>query len=277
MNLKKKAIIFTMLITLIGVEFAGCGSIESSDISDDKQQETTISEEVSETSDEATTESTTYSVSDLKDYTFEDLAELNGGSLPDFKTSEGWDNQNGRLINFYGKYSELTVKNVDDAINSFYNVRTLTGIADPATELRSTGLFADENARTYQFQQYYNDILVFGSMFVVTVNHDWKPDYFIADYTPITEGMSTVPTLTMQEACDVVENSHDNVIMYNYIDEENGNLFIYGDENGSHLVWHVFLELTEDTEYLEAKTYDAFVDAHNGDLVHLYRDWIIEN
>ena len=73
--------------------------------------------------------------------------------------------------------------NSEDAINVFYNIKSLTGIENPHNELRLTNVHKDEYETIYKFEQYYKNIVVYDSIFTVAVDNAGNTSFLLSDET----------------------------------------------------------------------------------------------
>lgn len=203
----------------------------------------------------------TYNISELNDYTIDDINNLNPNDDIEYQLNEF-----GNIQSYYGKYSEIIINTVEDAINSFYNVKSLTGIKDPIKELHPKSTITNQYGSIYKFEQYYNGIPVYDSIFTVVSNSYGETTFLLSDYTPIASNISTTPYFTQSQAKEIVKNTfaNFNINDINTIED----LYIYGDENGTHLVWRIAFTLTNNINSVPDGKYQVLIDANTGNILY---------
>lgn len=193
-----------------------------------------------------------------KDRTPEELKELNDNKEPEIESREDSD------IGLYtGVYSEVKVDDVDDAIDSLENVKTLLNIGDVEEEFvpfDDEGSTIDEN--TYKIQQVYNGVPVANAQIIISVNEEGYPDSILNRYDDSVRlsGINTIPSISEAKAKEIILAD----LIVKDAEYTNGN------------VESIYLEIQAEQEILTYHAYvtcdnslgfNYYVDAHSGEVV----------
>ncbi len=193
-----------------------------------------------------------------KDRTPEELKELNGNKEPEIEIREDSD------IGLYmGVYSDVKVEDVDDAIASLKNVKTLLNIGDVSEEFvpfDDEGSKIDEN--TYKVQQVYNGVPVANAQTIISVNDEGYPESILNRYDDSVRlsGVNTTPSISEDRAKEIILED----LIAKDAEYTNGN------------VERIYLEIQADREILTYHAYvicdnslgfNYYVDAHSGEVV----------
>jgi len=193
-----------------------------------------------------------------KDRTPEELKKLNGNKEPEIEVREDSD------IGLYmGVYSDVKVENVDDAIASLKNVKTLLNIGDVSEEFvpfDDEGSEIDEN--TYKVQQVYNGVPVANAQTIISVNDEGYPESILNRYDDSVRlsGINTTPSISEERAKEIILED----------------LIAKDAEYTNGKVESIYLEIQADQEILTYHAYvtcdnslgfNYYVDAHSGEVV----------
>lgn len=193
-----------------------------------------------------------------KDRTPEELKKLNDNKEPEIESREDSD------IGLYsGIYSDVKVDDVEGAIASLENVKTLFNIGDVEEEFvpfDDDGSTIDEN--TYKIQQVYNGVPVANAQTIITVNEEGYPDSILNRYDDSVRlsGINTTPSISEAKAKEIILAD----LIAKNTEYTNGN------------VKNIYLEIQAEQEILTYHAYvtcdnssgfNYYVDAHSGEVV----------
>lgn len=204
-----------------------------------------------------------YNTNELIDYTLDDINLLNPNSEIEYQV-----NEYGNLQSYYGKYSVIPVHTVEDAINSLYNVKTLTGLSDPRSEIKPVSVITNGSMSIYKFVQVYNGIPVYDSIFTVATNNKAETSFLLSDYKPINTNISTSPSIAKESAINTICSLSQYIsIIPN--DEDHPDLYMYSFNGETNLVWSINLFLSQSLNNAEAGYYEILVDAHSNEIIYI--------
>lgn len=193
-----------------------------------------------------------------KDRTPEELKELNDNKEPEIESRE-----DSGIGLYTGVYSEVKVDDVDDAIDSLENVKTLLNIDDVEEEFvpfDDEGSKIDEN--TYKIQQVYNGVPVANAQTIISVNEEGYPDSILNRYDDSVRlsGINTTPSISETRAKEIILAD----LIAKDAEYTNGN------------IESIYVEIQADQEILTYHAYvtcdnslgfNYYVDAHSGEVV----------
>lgn len=108
-----------------------------------------------------------YSLESVKDYSINDLKELNQSS--DYSLDIEY-NEKDKATSILGNFSNYKIESKEDALWAIGNVRTIIGINDPSKELKASSNNSDKFGSTYIFHQMIDGMEVYGRTVSVTAN-----------------------------------------------------------------------------------------------------------
>ena len=122
-----------------------------------------------------------------------------------------------RLHNVQDYIMPFEVNNYDDAYKAVASFAELLGGEGAISTLVPNGTVGIPLSETtvYQFDQYYNDVPVYGSMVALTVyNSDMHKIYLIVSYNFISNfDLDTTPKIAENELADLIKDKYDSEIM----------------------------------------------------------------
>ncbi len=165
-----------------------------------------------------------HNASDDKNYSFEDLEELNKDS--DYPLEVETKND-GTVCSIDGKFSNILVTDEKSALNSLYGVKNLLGMTNPKSELIFDRIYESKIAdyKSYFFNQIYNDIPVYGHSVTVVARSNGEVLSLDSNYINISE-ISTTPVWSENEVRS--EYDVDNAELVIYILDAHENMPVLG-------------------------------------------------
>lgn len=92
--------------------------------------------------------------------------------------------ENGSASYVGGSYTNVIVKDEESAIKALNSIKEAFLIKDANDEFKLSDSYTIGDLNYYKMQQYYNDILVYSGMIVITTDKDGKVLDFKSDYIP---------------------------------------------------------------------------------------------
>lgn len=171
---------------------------------------------------------------------------FNDGDPEDLKV---YLNDEGYISFISGSFSDFVVESPEEAVLALYGVKSLMGAVSPREELRWLSTTKHAYGASFQFEQIYEQIPVYGRNIVVSVDSTGKTSSlhssFIADLD-----LDTAPSVSEETARTLLAEQ-------GYSCSEGSELNIFLDDAESELVWCV-------EAVKEGMLYTVLVNAHSG-------------
>lgn len=112
-----------------------------------------------------------------------------------------------------GKFTNVTVRNADDALDAVQSVHDMLGINDPYEESELFSVARDEYGAQYSFRQVYTHadthekIPVYGRVLMVSANASGDTDFLTSNFSP-TDSMNDVYTQYTQDVAESAALRH---------------------------------------------------------------------
>lgn len=204
-----------------------------------------------------------YDTDELIDYTLDDINLFNSESEIEYQV-----NEYGNLQSYYGQYSTIPIHNVEDAINSFYNVKSLTGISNPRSEIKPVSVITNGFMSIYKFIQVFNGIPVYDSIFTVATNNKSETSFLLSDYKPINTNISISPSISKESAINKIYSLSPYISTIT-IDDNHPDLYLYNYNGDTNLVWSINVFLSQSVNNAESGYYNFLVDAHSNEIIYV--------
>ena len=191
--------------------------------------------------------------------------------LPDLENKEvslDYDTS-GDYVNYInGKFSELTIKTPEDALNVIQSLHKILGIANTYEELQLKNSESNEYFTCYSFAQVYNGIKVYSRKITLQTNSNNEADSLTSSFlaSDILKKADLTSSLTQLQAENIVkENYSDDCKIDSSLTEEV--IFSLDDyKNNPVRAWVVRVSGTKKDG--STGTEDIFINASNGEIIH---------
>lgn len=184
----------------------------------------------------------------VKTLTVSDIKDLNGGKEPEIEYAYNSD----RIDVITGdKLSNVVVKNEADAMGALKEFADIMGSSDPENELRFNEKHQINGGYYYNFDQFYNGMIVNGSA-QLSVDHEGNVTRVSNNYISGID-ISTEPKYSAEFAANFAERNYDAKI------SGEPELMVYSLDGRIRPVWLVHLESSSYPDKL-------YIDAINGTL-----------
>ncbi len=183
------------------------------------------------------------------------LIEFNDGVKPEVTMDE----EDGIPSFILGSYTNRTILNAKDAIDSLKDVQGFMYVANPAEEFEVIGVSSNDGITQYNLQQVHKGIKIYAKNIIITIDDYGKVISLSGDYEPGIN-VNTTPTISDIDANNVVVG-----LLGSEIDVKNIGLTIYTMYNNEDsLVWQV--EVTGFVVNEEIHRY-YFISAVDGNII----------
>lgn len=194
----------------------------------------------------------------IEDFNVTQLADMNkDNAYYDIKI-----NDFGYVERISGKYSNVKVNSYETALYSLYSIKSAMGITDPFQELSPYDVDADDTGYIFKFIQTCQGIKTFSNAVIVSSDAEGHVDYFTSEYFPIQGKADTTPALTYEQAVEAVKAKFGEVTLVE--PEERYCMLNYLGQ--TDFVWEVDCKILQDTEELEAGSYQLLVGGNDGEV-----------
>lgn len=154
-------------------------------------------------------------------------------------------------------FTNVIVKDEESAMDAVASVADILGIEDVEKELKVCDVNTVDGDSFYRFQQYYNDIPVYGKTVVVAADENNTATNLVSN-TCMVEIEDTVPNLNVDDIEKAVKKYYDDEIDIYELTLEN--LSIYDNDSKMCLTYNFFVDTSKGM-------YEMFVDADNGKII----------
>lgn len=179
----------------------------------------------------------------------EALYVFNDGDPEDLKV---YLNEEGYISFISGSFSDFVVESPEEAVLALYGVKSLMGAVSPKEELRWLSTTKDAYGTSFQFEQLYQQIPVYGRNIVVSVDSMGKTSSLHSSF---------IADINLDTAASVPEETAKAFLSeQGYSCSEGSELNIFLNDSKPELVWR--LEAVK-----EGMLYTVLVDAHSGTVV----------
>lgn len=192
-------------------------------------------------------------VADIHDNTVDDLETLNIDEI--YPLEIVFNDDETQIMSISGVFSDVLIKNPNDAVYALYRVKTLIGLNDPEEELKFEKINYSNSGVTYTFSQYYNGIEVLGSSVTISVDNSGKAvalNSTIVNGTLI-ENISLQPNLSKEDI-----NSQ-----YPNVNNDYTELVIYSEEYTVDMRLAYIVYIIDDSGIGQV----IVIDANTGDII----------
>ncbi len=201
----------------------------------------------------------TINVSDIEDYSLEDLEERNR----DNEDYEALVNDFGYLQEVYGNYSDFKVNSYESALYALYHVKSAIGITNPFAELVPYRTFVDDTGYTFQFAQTIQGIPTFDNIITVASNAKGETDYLKSSYYPVEVIISTIPQISCEEAEAILEEKYGTISVR---EENKTKICIVNYYGHVDLAWNICCQVDSKQEDVPSGPYRFLVGAVDGEI-----------
>lgn len=127
-------------------------------------------------------------------------------------------------------FTDVLVTDEESALEAIKSVDDVIGIENVDDELKISNINTVDSDTYYRFQQYYNDIPVYGNSIVISADNDSDATALTSNFVPITEDISLEPCITQNQVDIAVKKylKYDDIEIEKIGDE---NLVIYNTDN----------------------------------------------
>lgn len=142
----------------------------------------------------------------LEDYSVVDIQNMN----EDGEVNIEYNDDRTQVTAIEGKYSDIVVKNSENAIDVVQEIRTIVGLSNAYEELELFYNSSDEYGSVYKFNQVYKGYEVYGHRLVVSVDQSGITDLLDADIITSSKlsGVNIDTYLSQDEAESIVKNHY---------------------------------------------------------------------
>lgn len=194
-----------------------------------------------------------------------------------------YNSDKSQVISIEGKYSDIVVENVNDALDVIQSVHTIVGVRDPYSELKIATSNTDEYGAEYTFNQVFNGYEVYGRRITVSADEKGITDSLNSGVllTEKLEMVDTTVTVSKSEAeriatgyfgGDCSADSEQTTFAYYTLKEYEVSpaftyaVFVSGTNNsGAYVEGHVFVNAKDGSVvYVDSKIARASADTGSG-------------
>lgn len=194
----------------------------------------------------------------IEKLTFEDLAELNGGYVPEMTL----DLSKSYYTNIMGVCSDTPVYNSEGALEVIKSLSEFLGFTDAENQLYFCDFNTSSNTNTFTFRQKYNNVPVIGRcLSVFTDKKTGIVTSIINGLDPNVKIETTKPIIEQEQIASIVKEKYSATIV------GEPELVIYYTDSGEegmkpYLSWSVNIALSE--------TNQIIIDASNGNIIEVF-------
>ena len=107
-----------------------------------------------------------------------------------------------QVVSIEGKFTDLSVENVDDALDAIQSVHTILGLANAREEMQPLSISKDEYGAEYTFDQVYEGYPVYGLRVTVSADENGETDSLSAGICASAQlaDVSLTPAVTQVDA-----------------------------------------------------------------------------
>lgn len=174
---------------------------------------------------------------------------FNDGDPEDLKV---YLNDEGYISFISGSFSDFVVESPEEAVLALYGVKSLMGAVSPKEELRWLSTTKDAYGTSFQFEQIYEQIPVYGRNIVVSVDSAGKTSSLHSSFIAELD-LDTAPSVSEETARALLAEQ-------GYSCSEGSELNIFLNDSEPELVWRV-------EAVKEGMLYTVLADAYNGAVV----------
>lgn len=197
-----------------------------------------------------------YNLENIQSYTIDELKDLNNGKVPSIFYN------NGLVTSIQGKYTNMIIKNEDDAIKSLYYIKDLFGISNPSKEFEIKNVNKTEYLTSYKLQQIYEGYLVYPNDISIVVDSNGETISISGKYSPI-KSIDFTNKFDEKKALEFAKKYTSNKEGSKYESKE----VIYAYPNNLvRIAW--MITYTNRSTITDDKV--MFIDAENGELIFEY-------
>lgn len=183
-------------------------------------------------------------------------------------------NESGdRVTDIDGHFSDISIKNADDALDAIYSVSGLLGIDNPYKELEADGSNINKYTSVYSFAQVHNGIKVYGRYITLGADRNNTADYLSSNLISSYLLDSIKPEavkLTQSQAEQIINTEYSHI---DVIKTEQVIYSLYEYETNPVCAWKITISVTKNNSSYEDET--VFINASNNTIIQRYTN--IEN
>lgn len=133
-------------------------------------------------------------------------------------------------ISFSEGFTDVLVTDEKSALEAIASVANVIGIENVDDELKISSINTVDSDTYYRFQQYYNNIPVYGNSIVISTDNESNATALTSNFVPITEDISLEPVVTQNQVDVAVKKylKYDDIEIEKIGDE---NLVIYNTDD----------------------------------------------
>ena len=123
-------------------------------------------------------------------------------SMTDSQADIIYNDDETQVVSIEGNFTDLTVNNVDDALDAIQSVHSILGLANAREEMQPLSISRDEYGAEYTFDQVYQGYPVYGLRVTVSADETGVTDSLSAGVCVSTKlaDVSLTPEVTQEEA-----------------------------------------------------------------------------
>lgn len=123
-------------------------------------------------------------------------------SMNDSQADIIYNDDETQVVSIEGNFTDLTVNNVDDALDAIQSVHSILGLANAREEMQPLSISRDEYGAEYTFDQVYQGYPVYGLRVTVSADETGVTDSLSAGVCASTKlaDVSLTPEVTQEEA-----------------------------------------------------------------------------
>lgn len=181
----------------------------------DSKQESEAAEKENENmeKEQNLVESSSIDVNTIHDNDLIDLMIMNKNEM--YPLDLSYDYNDEYITSIMGVYSDIKVLSAIDALHAIYSVKSLLGLEDPSSQLVLDRVDESIMGNYYLFQQYYDNVKVWGSTITVSVDAEGKTcslsSYIIPNKTLKEAITTTTPNLSESDSIKIIKDQYPNV------------------------------------------------------------------
>ncbi|MBQ7666057.1 MAG: M4 family metallopeptidase [Synergistaceae bacterium] len=206
---------------------------------------------------------------DIEDNTLSDIEAMNI-SNNDFRIA--YKASSDIVTDLEGKYSDILIKNADDALDSVQNVRSILGIDNPYDELEAKAIASDSYSSEYSFRQVHKGVRVFGRGVTVSSKASGETNFLRSNFlsSKVLDNANLNKTLTAEQAEESVLNAvseYDSIGIFSVVSRDT-EMIIYSLESYDISPVYTYIVHVCGTDSSDRQIDGSiFIDASTGEII----------
>lgn len=190
------------------------------------------------------------------------------GGLYFYKSNNTIDDSDSNYISLEPGFTDIKITDEKSALKAISSVADVIGIENVDDELKIISTNTVDGDTYYRFQQYYNDIPVYGNSLVISADKDGNATALTSNYININKNISNVPKATIEDINESVTE---------YFDDEN---IVIEDINDNKLIYYIKDNNTLNLSYeilIDELGYSIILDANNAKIIEAFPVYVNES